>query len=274
MKAMDIISLGMGRQSTALYILSSTGAIPRADHAIFADTRREGSDTYRFMQEHLLPWAGRNGGIPIHTVSGGDIMDSIGGESVSIPAFVHAPGGEGGMIRRQCTDRFKAQPVQRKVRELLGLPERGPFPPFNLWLGINVHERDRMNAPRLANAANVYPFLGYKATRDGFTPLGWRADYPNASLPALYALHGLPVPPRSSCVFCPYQSRAGWARRHRDPRDWESVLQADRLLEETPKASFQGQLYLFDKPVRARDYRPAAEGGDLFSTCEDGYCGV
>ena len=34
---MKVISLGLGVQSTAVYMMSSLGRLPRADHAVFAD---------------------------------------------------------------------------------------------------------------------------------------------------------------------------------------------------------------------------------------------
>ena len=43
---MKIISLGLGIQSTAMYIMSTLGDIDRADYAIFADPGAELPDTY------------------------------------------------------------------------------------------------------------------------------------------------------------------------------------------------------------------------------------
>ena len=42
---MRIISLGLGVQSTAMYLMSSLGYIDRADYAIFADPGAELPDT-------------------------------------------------------------------------------------------------------------------------------------------------------------------------------------------------------------------------------------
>ena len=43
---MKIISLGLGVQSTAMYLMSSLGYIEKADYAIFADPRAEHPKTY------------------------------------------------------------------------------------------------------------------------------------------------------------------------------------------------------------------------------------
>ena len=61
---MKIISLGLGIQSTAMYLMSSLGHIDRADYAIFADPGAELPDTYR-LWDYLKDWAKYNNGIPL-----------------------------------------------------------------------------------------------------------------------------------------------------------------------------------------------------------------
>ena len=53
---MKIISLGLGVQSTAMYLMSSLGYIDRADYAIFADPGAELPDTYK-LWDYLNDWA-------------------------------------------------------------------------------------------------------------------------------------------------------------------------------------------------------------------------
>ena len=47
---MKIISLGLGVQSTAMYMMSSLKYIDRADHAIFADPGAELPQTYKILE--------------------------------------------------------------------------------------------------------------------------------------------------------------------------------------------------------------------------------
>ena len=65
---LKVISLGLGVQSTAMYMMSSLGYIPRADHAVFADPGAELPMTYEIL-EVLKDWAKYNNGIPIHVNS-------------------------------------------------------------------------------------------------------------------------------------------------------------------------------------------------------------
>ena len=61
---LKIISLGLGVQSTAMYLMSSLGQIERADYAIFADPGAELPDTYK-LWDYLNIWREKNNGIPL-----------------------------------------------------------------------------------------------------------------------------------------------------------------------------------------------------------------
>ena len=54
-KPLKIISLGMGVQSTALYLMSSLGYIERADYAIYADLMSE-KPTTEDLIKYLFDW--------------------------------------------------------------------------------------------------------------------------------------------------------------------------------------------------------------------------
>ena len=98
---MKVIALGMGMQSTALYLMSSMGQFERADHAIFSDPMAEHPDTYKLV-DWLLKWEKENDGIPIHIVKKNlykDLMNGVnhrGKKFVSIPVY-----GGGKIIKRQ-----------------------------------------------------------------------------------------------------------------------------------------------------------------------------
>ena len=74
---LKVISLGMGVQSTALYLMSSMGyKVPRADVAIFADPQAEHYKTYD-MLEWLLKWQEDNDGIPIVINKDSNILNAF-----------------------------------------------------------------------------------------------------------------------------------------------------------------------------------------------------
>ena len=135
---MKVISLGVGVQSTAMYMMSSLGRIERADHAVFADPGAELPRTYEIL-ELLQDWAKYNNGIPIHVTTKKNLYKDIvnqtnsrGARWASIPAFSE----NGGMIRRQCTGEYKIEPVIQKIRDLHGLKKHMHMPKSQVWLGI------------------------------------------------------------------------------------------------------------------------------------------
>jgi hypothetical protein len=202
------------------------------------------------------------------------------------------------MLKRTCTHVFKIIPINAKIREILGVPGRRRLPPFEQWMGINAHEWQRMRAPESPSCTFVYPLLGYKFNRgkairsadvrdlfdtrvkgkivgykEEVEKMDWKADYPDAALPDLYARFGLPTPPHSSCVFCPFQSSARWETTRSIEEDWATALRADEYLESVPQATRQ-PLFLTEDAKRLREMRPKGDGQIHFTGCDSGYCGV
>src|SRR4051812_29702334 len=95
---------------------------PRADAAIFADTGDEPAWVYDHL-ERLKEWSP----IPIHTTAKGrlsrDVEDRLTGRRsrvAAIPAWTRGRDGRAAPLRRQCTQEYKIEPLEKKVRELLG----------------------------------------------------------------------------------------------------------------------------------------------------------
>ncbi len=145
---LSVISLGAGVQSTTMALLAAHGEVtPMPDCAIFADTGSEPAAVYehlRWLREaSVLPF-------PIHVVSvgnlGAEILSATRGESkrgshARPPFFVKNQDGSRGVVRRQCTGDYKIAPIERKLRELIGLKSRQRWPKERLitqWLGIST----------------------------------------------------------------------------------------------------------------------------------------
>ena len=90
--------------------------------------------------------------------------------------------------------------------------------------------------------------------------------------------NGLDVPPKSSCVFCPYHSRASWKDKKRDGgKDWDDAVAVDLLIRDKIK----GQslfLHPYREPLSEAVKIPEDQGvkqlmlGDGDPTCDSGYC--
>ena len=104
--------------------MSSSGAVERADYAIFSDPGAEHPKTYELL-DSLMDWQKKNDGIPIFVKAKNlykDLLDgtnSTGQDFIPIPAFTES---KNCMIRsqliRQCTNEYKIRLIKNKIREL------------------------------------------------------------------------------------------------------------------------------------------------------------
>ncbi len=71
-KALVVISLGAGVQSSTMALMAANGELPKPDCAIFADTGYEPKAVYRYLEflKKVLPY-------PIYNVSKGNIRDDM-----------------------------------------------------------------------------------------------------------------------------------------------------------------------------------------------------
>lgn len=267
-----VLSLGAGVQSTTLALMAAHGAVgPMPDCAIFADTGWEPSAVRDhlawLMSPNVLPF-------PVHIVSAGNIHNDLkraagGGRWASIPAFtriVKRGVPKVGMIRRQCTKDYKIVPIRRKVRELVGLTRRrSPDQPVvEQWIGISFDEIIRMKPSYEDWQVNRWPLIEQQMTRQDC--LRWLAR------------HGYPIPPKSSCVCCPFHSDAAWREiRERDPGAWSEVVAVDHAIRRGLRG-IRGDVFLHRSaiPLDEADLRSETERGQLElwgDECE-GMCGV
>ena len=258
---MKIISLGLGVQSTAMYFLSSSKMIDRADHAIFADPGAELPRTYEIL-EMLKDWAKYNNGIPIHIVNEKNLMkdllqktNSMGNRWASIPAFSES----GGMVRRQCTSEYKIQPVVKKIRELHKLKQRQRMPKTEVWLGISMDEIQRMKVSQLPRIDYKYPLIDQRMSR--------------GECYRVFKRYNFPIPPKSSCVFCPYHSDKNWKEiKENDPEEWKRCVEVDKAIRDSSKKGSKDKMYLHRSliPLERIEF---ADQQELFM-CEEGFCGL
>lgn len=270
MPAPAIISLGAGVQSTTMALMASLGLItPMPVCAIFADTGAEPAAVYRH-----LDWLEGQLCFPVHRVTVGNLRDQImaamRGESRmdARPPFFTLSGG---MLRRQCTQDFKITPIERKVRELLGLRkgQRGPKgPAIEQWIGISTDEAMRMKPSRLSYVRHRWPLVELGISRSGC--LRWCED------------RGLPRPPKSACTFCPYRSNAEWREmKTHDPVAFAEAVAIDEAIRPGvpgPKRP-KGESWFVHAdrvPLADVDLSTAEDRGqlDMFNNECEGMCGV
>jgi len=199
---------------------------PMPNCAIFADTGWEPKEVYAHLDklEAALPF-------PVHRVSAGniraDVLAALNSSAVGRfgqpPFYVIQRNGDGtdagGTLWRKCTTEYKIQPIQRKIRELLGAKKGQQIRDKRArqWFGISTDEAHRQKDSRVPWSDNWYPLIDHGLSRNDC--LHWLSD------------HGFGRPRKSACIGCPYHSNHVWARMKRDyPEEWADAVEFDALL--------------------------------------------
>ena len=268
---LNILSLGAGVQSSTMALMAAKGELtPMPDCAIFADTGAEPKHVYEQLGkiQRLVSF-------PVYIVSEETgLEDSIHtvfkhgkdskGRFQSVPFFTESTHGSG-MLRRQCTNEFKIKPIQRKIRELMGLKkgQRGPKEvSVRQWIGISMDESHRMKPSQIGWIENIWPLIDVGMHR--YHCLQWMKK------------NGYELPKKSACYFCPYHDDKTWIdMKKNDPDSWEKAIKMDNLIRSGVRGTKE-KLYLHDsmKPINEVDLDPNKDQVDMFGNECEGLCGV
>ena len=260
------LSLGLGVQSTAIYFMASMGQLPRMEAAIFADLGKEKKGTIDYL-EYVQEWQQNNNGIPITVIRTKNLYEdllnytnSTGQRFSSIPAYTRNDDGSIGMLRRQCTNEYKIAQVDRAIRNHLGVKTL-LGQDIEVWKGISLDEIDRTSIPQELWKTHVYPYCGIAVKNSGHD---WLTDFPRmrrSDIVQWYIEMGLPIPPKSACVFCPYQSEAAWYQMKTDtPENFEAACKVDEAIRNSSKKGNKQPIFLHESltPLRDHIFTPGA----------------
>jgi hypothetical protein len=286
---MRILSLGAGVQSSCLALMAQEGLTKhKPDFMIFADTGWEP----KFVYEHVEYLKKAITICPIITVERGNLREdliraanpepgsreeekSFAGRVPNPPLFAARPnGGRVGMLYRQCTHDYKVIPIQKKMRELLGVKPRFRVPKDMIveqWIGISTDEAMRMKEARMPWLTSRWPLIEMKMSRADC--LQWYRD-----------INKHPMPGKSSCIGCPYHHNDQWKNMQKNyPEDWEDACDLDDKIRHGLKNT-ETELFLHKsaKPLRSIDFQAPKPQQNLFGETFDeefadeceGLCGV
>lgn len=270
-----VLSFGGGIQSTAIALLAEQGAFGiRPDAAIFADTKAEPEHVYANVK-----WTQERVSYPIHVIDNGrslyeDVWNGVNQDDtphILIPVFVQFPDKpDRGMLRRQCTSRYKIQVIRRKVREMLkekGVEGRIPANLVEQWMGISMDESVRMRDSDVQYIYHYYPLI---------ESLGWTRTDCAKWLRKTFPQHEVR---KSACIFCPFHDDAIWqSMREEQPEDFNRAAELDERLraDDYPMSSTKGYMrYLHSslKALREIDFDGSQQFNHFLNECE-GHCGV
>ncbi|MBB2741918.1 UNVERIFIED_ORG: hypothetical protein FHR35_009071 [Microbispora rosea subsp. rosea] len=203
--SLEVFSFGGGWQSTAALVLAARGELPFRVF-LFANVGDDSEHpaTLRYVRQYAAPFAAAHG-IELHTLarirrdgSTETLFGRLTKEgSRSLPIPVRMSNGAPGT--RSCTADFKIRVIGRWLKA----HGASAGNPATVGIGISVDEIERANSRRCEpHERIVYPLLD----------LGIR----RADCPRIIRSAGLPVPPKSSCWFCPFHRLTTWADMRRD----------------------------------------------------------
>jgi len=249
----DILSLGWGVQSFTLAAMSALGELPKVV-AIHSDTSPEREATYQFAAK-WTEWL-RDRGVDVVTVRAKAV--DIGDMKINIhlPAHTTRLNGEpSGMLRRQCTGRWKIDPLRQYLRAN-GLKGQG----VRMWLGISLDEALRMKDSDVKWITHYYPLVDLRLSR--------------ADCMVWLVKNGMEVPEKSACVFCPYHNKREWLKlKDRGGADWSKAVAIDEAIRDR-RPNFVSYVHPNRQPLTA--LKSASDYGfkqlEFDTECDSGYC--
>jgi hypothetical protein len=264
-----VISYGGGVQSSALCVLATQGKLGPIDAALFANVGddSEHPTTLRYVREVMQPWAAERG-LPVHElhrVKRDGSVETLWGRltregSRSVPIPVRMSNGAPG--RRACTKDFKITVVGRWLKANGASKDD----PADVCIGFSTDEVQRIGNKRTAPYERpVYPLIDLNLDRSACAQVIRDA--------------GLPVPPKSSCFFCPFHRPQMWSEMRRDdPELFDRSQHLEDLLNERREMLGKDSVWLTRFNRRLSDAvaeaQPALFTDGTFADggCDEGYC--
>lgn len=240
-------SYGGGVQSCAIAALIVEGRLDPPDRAVIADTGREQSTTWTFLENVIQPRLT----FPIHVATAKDYatVDLYGGsdeDTLLIPAFTTQT-GEVGKLPTYCSNEWKRRVIERWAR-------KQGFDGGAFWIGFSTDELVRVKKHSGGKWVERYPLIEFRMNRGDCIALVERVF--GAS------------PPRSSCWMCPNHNQQEWRDiRDNKPEDWARAVAFDKQIRERDPRVF---LHADGVPLAEAHLDDTNES--LFSRCESGMC--
>ena len=291
---LKVISLGGGVQSTAMVVLAAQGKID-FQYAVMSNVGNDSENpaTITYVDDVLIPWAAERG-IEVVIVNpapypSGDertlykqIMSYNGcqlcgrrnGEDCAetcpshttersatrdlpIPIYIQPSNAP---VQRSCTNHFKVIPITKWLESMGATDEE----PATVALGISTDEIQRASGRGGRYQRVVYPLLDLGLNR--------------SECRNLIANAGLPVPPKSTCWFCPFHKVSSWAEIRRDqPERFARVVEMENHLIAQRRELGRAEVHLsrLGRPLETlAEAGPTLPGFEYEGSegCDEGHC--
>lgn len=261
---MRIFSFGGGVQSTAVMVLAAQGRI-HYDAFVFANVGADSENpaTLEYIENYTKPYAKEHGlnFVEVSRVRRGEpltLLEFATEENRTIPLPVYL--ASGAPSNRQCTIEFKIFVVDRWAKK------QGAKQAVT-GLGISTDEIHRARTTewytdKITNLTKKreYPLIDLMLSRDDCHTLIREA--------------GLPLAPKSSCWFCPFQKPSSWTEmRQANPEMFDKAVELENRLNEKREYLGRDRVYLHSRKTPLELAVGMQENMfSEFDNCESGYC--
>jgi 3'-phosphoadenosine 5'-phosphosulfate sulfotransferase (PAPS reductase)/FAD synthetase len=222
---MNILNYGGGRQTVALCILVAQGRYTRPDRVVIADTSREKTSTWDYLEEvtrPLLATIGLTVEVAPHSLAYVDLYGHNG--DLLLPVYTQT-----GKFSAYCSTEWKARVVQRHLRAQ-GIKD------YTSWIGFAYDERRRIKSTE----GRAFPLVDLMLTK--------------ADCQQIIRDAGLPMPPPSACWMCPNMGNEEWRDvRDKYPDDFEKACLVDEEVRAEDKERGGSGVWLHASRVPLRE---------------------
>lgn len=258
----QVFSYGGGQQSVAIAVLIAQGKLPKPDHIVIADTGREASSTWEYLERYVRPMLkplGLEVEIAPHDLATVDLFSGNG--DVLMPMYTDQS-GQKGKLASYCSNEWKKRVTSRYLRAQ-GVKE------CDNWIGFSLDEIERVKPSGLKWLHQVYPLLDGLLEDHVPWGLGSRFAMSRGDCVALIRDAGLPLPAKSSCWMCPHRGNSQWRDlRDNHPDDFQAAIDLEAELRERDPHVF---LHKDCVPLEMADL---SKDSELDSNCSLGLCWV
>ena len=220
------LSFGGGVNSVAMMLM----LLDQKDEfeAIFVDHGGDYPETYIYFTM-FQGWLTGNGYKKIKVLKPSVVRKKEGRIYNNLYEFCEVKQIVPSKIKRWCTADFKIKPINDYIET-----------PCFMYIGIDSGEQKRAKISVVDGVENRWPLIENNITRDGCKKI--------------ITEHGLPIPIKSGCYFCPFQSIIGWEKlRREDPGLFCKVEKLENGLNKKRKEAGKPPFYISRKnaPLRS-----------------------
>ncbi len=207
-------------------LLVARSKLPKPDIIVIADTGREATSTWEYLERHVQPMLAPLGlrvEIAPHDLATVDMYGTKG--DLLIPAYTNQS-GERGKLPTFCSNEWKQRVVMRYLRSK-GVEK------CDIWLGFSFDEAERCKPSGTKWFHRVYPLID--GLMEPYVPWGIGSGLAMNRSDCVQLIRdaGMPEPPKSSCLMCPHRRNDQW-RDLRDnyPADFAEAVAFDEQMRE------------------------------------------